>query len=171
MTSRGCWRGNGVSRASGSGRVVAAVLAGVMGCGGAEAGALTVVDAYAAEPVTVETGAVYFRVVNPRPTADTLLTATCDIAARALVHEQRAVGGMVHMHAAEAVPVPARGALQLRPGGLHLMLQGLTARPRAGDTIRVTLQFAQAGAIEVRAPVISYAEVAARAGGGGEDDR
>jgi copper(I)-binding protein len=144
------------------GSAAAAVVA-LVTCAG-ESGALRVLDAYAAEPVTPDAAAVYFRVVNPGAAPDTLLAAECGIAARAAVHAQRAAGGMVHMHPAGPVTVPAEGALQLQPGGLHLMLEGLTVMPRAGDTIHVTLRFARAGAIPVRVPVIPYAEVTDRGG-------
>jgi copper(I)-binding protein len=78
--------------------------------------------------------------------------------------------GGTQMRVVEAVEVPAGGQFQLRPGGLHLMLMSLSRRPRVGDTIEITLQFARAGAITVRVPIVSYLEVSERATVGTQDD-
>jgi copper(I)-binding protein len=128
-----------------------------------EARVLTVVNAYAAEPVTDESAVVYFTVRNGTEVADTLVRAATPIAATADVHREMSMGGMMHMEPAGPVAVPAGGALRLEPGGMHLMLEHLTRRPRVGDTLDVTLTFSRAGPIQVRVPVVAYAEVSERA--------
>ncbi len=133
------------------------------GRAGERDGALTIADAYAAEPVSDEAAVVYLTIRNGTSAADTLVAAATPIAATAGVHHQMAMGAMTHMEPAGPVPVPAGGELRLEPGGTHLMLERLTARPRVGDTIDVTLTFSRAGPIRVRVPVIAYAEVTDRA--------
>jgi copper(I)-binding protein len=125
--------------------------------------ALTVVDAYAAEPVTDESAVVYLTIRNGTAAADTLVGAATPIAATARVHRAMRMGAMTHMEPAGPVAVPAGGELRLEPGGTHLMLERLTRRPQAGDTIDVTLTFGHAGSIGVRVPVIAYAAVSDRA--------
>lgn len=147
-------------------------VAGVVGiaaaCGPAprQDRALTVGDAYAAEPATAEAAAVYFTVWNGTETADTLVGAVTAIAAVAGLHQQMTMGGMTHMMRAGPLVVPAGGELRLEPGGTHLMLEQLAGRPRVGDTIDVTLEFTRAGAIPLRVPVISYVDVSNRAAHG-----
>src|SRR5690606_41595612 len=51
------------------------------------------------------------------------------------------------------LPVPAGGKLELRTGGLHLMLMDLKRKPAVGDTVTFTLRFATSEPITVRAPV------------------
>jgi copper(I)-binding protein len=54
----------------------------------------------------------------------------------------------MRMREVDAIPVPARGAVTLRPGGLHLMLIGLTRPLAAGETVPVTLRFERAGEVQ-----------------------
>jgi copper(I)-binding protein len=126
-------------------------------------GALTVADAYAAEPLTDESAVVYLTVRNGTATSDTLVGAATPIAAAAGVHREVRMGAMTHMEPAGPVALPAGERLRLEPGGAHLMLERLIRRPRVGDTIDLTLTFSRAGPIRVRVPVIGYAEVSDRA--------
>ncbi|PKP62731.1 MAG: hypothetical protein CVT86_07040, partial [Alphaproteobacteria bacterium HGW-Alphaproteobacteria-8] len=43
----------------------------------------------------------------------------------------------------------------LAPGGLHVMLMGLTAPLAAGDALPLTLIFEKAGSVTLSAPVIA----------------
>ena len=132
-----------------------------------EDSAVVVTDAYAAEPVSRETGAVYLTIENRAEVADTLVDAWTPIASMAHLHRMRGSGG-TQMRAQDVAEVPAGGRLRLRPGDLHLMLMTITAMPRVGDTIDLTLEFRHAGAVTVRVPVVSYLEVSERATVGGE---
>jgi hypothetical protein len=49
------------------------------------------------------------------------------------------------MRPVRALTIPARSAVALAPGGLHLMMTGLKRPLRAGDRFPVTLIFARAG--------------------------
>jgi copper(I)-binding protein len=129
-------------------------------------GALSVTEAYAAAPVTDESAVVYLTIRNGTRVADTLVGAATSIAAAAGVHREMPMGAMTRMESAGPIAVPAGGQLRLAPGGLHLMLERLSRRPRAGDTIDVTLTFRHAGAVRVRVPVIPYADVSDRAARG-----
>lgn len=100
-------------------------------------------------------GAVYFTVVNPGPRSDRLVRVETPAAEAAEPHESVAeADGMMRMvpHP-DGFEVPARGTLELAPGGKHLMLAGLRRPPDAGGTIHLILHFARAGAVEVEAAV------------------
>jgi len=47
----------------------------------------------------------------------------------------------------------------MQPGGIHVMLGGLTAEYKIGDTLRLTLTFARAGQISIAAPVVPFGEM------------
>jgi len=130
--------------------------------------AVVVTDAYAAEPVSRETGAVYLTIENRAEVADTLTGAWTPIASMAHLHRMGGSGGM-QMRTQDVAEIPAGGRLRLRPGDLHLMLMTITAMPHVGDTIDLTLEFRHAGAVTVRVPVVSYLEVSERATVGGQD--
>jgi hypothetical protein len=156
----------GAAAAAGGGRRLVAALLLAMACGTAEQGSapegLEVSDAYAAEPVSTDVAAAYLTIRNHDATPDTLTGAQTPVAGMVHLHRMAGIGG-AQMRPTDAVEIPAGGQLQLRPGGLHLMLMGLTRRPRVGDTLEITLQFRRAGAVTVRAPVVSYLDVSERA--------
>jgi copper(I)-binding protein len=51
------------------------------------------------------------------------------------------------------IPVPAGGTARLQPGGLHVMLIGLTQELAVDATLDLTLNFAESGVIELTVPV------------------
>ena len=53
----------------------------------------------------------------------------------------------------QRLEIPARGAVELKPGGLHLMLIGLKQQLKPGDKIEVTLSFEKSGDKTVQAEV------------------
>jgi copper(I)-binding protein len=63
------------------------------------------------------------------------------------------MGGMMNMRQVESIPVPAKGSVELKPGGYHVMLIGLTKDLKAGDTLPVTLTFEPGGTVKVTAKV------------------
>jgi copper(I)-binding protein len=93
-------------------------------------------------------GAGYLTIRNAGP-ADRLLAASTPAAARLELHNVERDGEVMRMREVAAIPVPARGSVTLQPGGLHLMLIGLTAPLVVGDTIPVTLRFERAGEMRV----------------------
>ncbi|HZH46134.1 MAG TPA: copper chaperone PCu(A)C [Roseococcus sp.] len=93
-------------------------------------------------------GAGYLTIRNAGP-ADRLLAASTPAAARLELHNVERDGEVMRMREVAAIPVPARGSVTLQPGGLHLMLIGLTAPLVAGETIPVTLRFERAGEMRV----------------------
>ena len=117
------------------------------------AGALTIRRLVAPAPVADAPMALYLEVANGGAAADTLLGVEVDGARAASLHAT--VAGRMRPVAVLAMPPGATAAL--RPGGLHLMVEGLA--PTAGDTVRATLRFARAGAVRVAAPVVAYADL------------
>jgi hypothetical protein len=91
-------------------------------------------------------------------TAEAKLVAVSTPAAKtAEIHMSQESGGVMHMHALDAIPLPAGKRVELKPGGYHIMLVGLTKPLAAGDQVPLTLTVEDAGGkrtqIEVRAEV------------------
>jgi periplasmic copper chaperone A len=150
----------------------AALLAACAGHSRVSVAAVSVTDPYAAEPVSADVAAIYLTIRNDTDEPDTLVSAETPIAAMANLHRMVGTGGAPQMRAVSGVEIPAHGQLQLRPGGLHLMLMNLVTLPHAGDTVDLTLVLRHAGTIAVRVPVVSYLEVGERAAvGGGQEQR
>ncbi len=66
---------------------------------------------------------------------------TTPLAQRAEVHRSVTEGDRVRMEAVPRAEVPAGGELTMAPGGMHLMLMGLTGTLTEGDTSPVCLAF------------------------------
>ena len=61
------------------------------------------------------------------------------------IHESSIQGGVMQMRAVPRVELPANRSVELKPGGYHVMLMGLTAPLKAGETVPITLTFEDAG--------------------------
>jgi copper(I)-binding protein len=57
------------------------------------------------------------------------------------------------MEHVEALDIPADGMLEMKPGGYHIMLMGLTQPLKEGDEIEITLTFEKAGEVKLKAKV------------------
>jgi copper(I)-binding protein len=62
-------------------------------------------------------------------------------AARCSVHEMTMRENVMRMRPLETLPIPAAGTVELKEGGDHVMLEGLTRTLKPGDTVRLTLTF------------------------------
>lgn len=98
--------------------------------------------------------AVYMVLTNPGSAADRLLSASADVAKAVEVHESIMDGDVMRMQQlTDGIEIPANGQVELKPGGLHIMLIGLNRDLNPGETFPVTLQFESAGAVTVEAEV------------------
>jgi len=122
-------------------------------------GGLVVTQAVVAEPASLDEAAAYLTLKNDTPQEDTIVAIAADLAARAEIHETMGEGEMRHMMSMPSVSIPARGELKLTPGGVHVMLLQLRKKLAAGDTVKLYLSLARAGALEVHAPVVPYADL------------
>jgi hypothetical protein len=98
-------------------------------------------------------GAVYVTVTNRGAGADAIVGAATDAAAVVELHETVQEGGVMKMRPLPRFEVPAGGRLEMKPGGPHIMLLGLTRDLKPGDTVAVTLIFEKAGRMTIEAPV------------------
>ncbi len=98
-------------------------------------------------------GAIYVTIRNTGAAPDALVSATSDAAQKVELHQTKNEGGVMMMAPIPELEVPAGGTIEMRPGGYHVMLLGLTRDLAPGDTVRVTLNFRRAGAVTVQAPV------------------
>ncbi len=97
------------------------------------------------------TAAVYLDLRNEGSGSDRLLAAASPAAERIELHEHRHAGGVMSMAQLPAVELPPAETVQLRPGGIHLMLLGLKHPLRPGDRLPLTLTFEQGGEVTVEA--------------------
>ena len=111
----------------------------------AAAGSLIVADAWTRPAAAGQTGAGYLSITNRGLAADRLIAASTPAAATVSIHESAMLGSVATMRAVGAVTIAGGGTVLFKPGGLHLMLEGLKRPLKTGDRVAVTLVFAKAG--------------------------
>jgi len=110
----------------------------------AQTNQLDVNNAWArATPGKAENGAAYLTIQSPTP--DRLLTVSSPVAKKAELHTMSMEGMVMKMRPLAGVDIPAGQPVTLKPGGQHVMLLGLDAPLREGQTFPLTLTFEKAG--------------------------
>ena len=88
------------------------------------------------------------------PEDDRLVSVASPVAGRIEIHESRMESNMMMMRELkEGMPLPAGQTVELKPGGNHIMLLSVTEPLKAGDSVPLTLTFASAAPVEIRATV------------------
>jgi copper(I)-binding protein len=99
--------------------------------------------------------AAYMTIANKGDTDDRLKSASTPKAKAVELHQTTMTAdGVMQMRKVEdGLPVEAGASLVLKPGGTHLMLLGLEDALKVGEELVLTLEFANAGPIDVVVPV------------------
>ena len=108
-------------------------------------------------PGTARGSAAYAIIENTSAKADRLMEVSSPDADKVEIHESKMNGAIMSMSPIETVPVPARGTLDLKPGGVHVMIMGLTRPLKAGETLPLTFSFEFFGDVDVNAMVAPLA--------------
>jgi hypothetical protein len=98
--------------------------------------------------------AVYLVLANGGGAADRLIAAQADVSNAVEIHETKMEGDVMRMAQVEGgIELPAGGQVELKPGGYHVMLIGLTRDLNVGEKFPVTLQFESGNSLVVEAEV------------------
>ena len=86
-----------------------------------------------------------------------LVSASSPLTSAVDVHEMAMQDNVMRMRQVPAVELPAGKAVNLQPGGYHVMLMNLQQQVKEGDTVPITLVFegkdGKRESVEVKAPV------------------
>jgi len=116
--------------------------------------AIKIEDAYTRATVPgQQVAGGFMKIENKGSAVDQLLSASSPAAGEVQLHEMSMDGNVMKMRQVKDIAVPAGGAVELKPGGLHLMFMNIKAPLTAGETVPVKLKFAKAGEVEVKMPV------------------
>jgi copper(I)-binding protein len=163
------------------GAFLAIGLSTLVSCGGSDSASDTTVTGSPATPVitvsgqwartspdATDMGAAYLTINSDAD--DTLVSAMVDssVAAMAQIHEMVPVesemstestmdSSAMTMQEVDQIDIVAGTALELKPGGYHVMLMKLVKPLVTGETFKVTLNFTKAGAVVVDVPVLEDA--------------
>jgi|Laugresu1bdmlbsd_1035121.scaffolds.fasta_scaffold02986_7 hypothetical protein len=85
-----------------------------------------------------------------------LISAKSPAAGIVEVHEMAMEGGVMKMRAVDGLALPMGKAVELKPGGYHVMLMDLKSQVKDGDAVPLTLTFetkdGKRQTLEVKAP-------------------
>lgn len=105
-------------------------------------------------PAAMPMLAGFARLANPCESDVTVVAASSDAFASVELHESRIVDGVSRMRPVRALRIPAGRAVELAPGGLHLMLMQPVRAPEVGQSVELRLRLGDgreiAGRFEVR---------------------
>jgi periplasmic copper chaperone A len=103
-----------------------------------------------ATPPGATVGGGYLKIVNGTAKPVRLVGAETAVADKVEVHAMSMEGGVMRMRPLEGgLEVPPGGEVELKPGGMHLMLIGLKRALVEGETAPLTLVFDGGVRIEV----------------------
>jgi copper(I)-binding protein len=119
----------------------------------AKVGSVQIENAYTRATVPGQMAAGGFMKIENKGAADQLISASSPVSGEVQLHEMAMEGNVMKMRQVKDIAVPAGGAVELKPGGLHLMFMNIKAPLAAGETVPVKLKFAKAGEVEVKMPV------------------
>ena len=83
------------------------------------------------------------------------VSASSTDAGRVEMHTHMNDNGIMKMRQVNDIDVPANDSVELKPGGLHLMIFDLKSPFKPGDMIALTIKFEKAGEVDMRAMVQS----------------
>jgi copper(I)-binding protein len=103
---------------------------------------------------TPATSAAFMVIQNNTDAEDRLVRAECDAAETVEIHESTLENDVMKMRPlTDGAPIPAGSSIELKPGGVHVMLIGLRRDLNPGDTVSITLHFANSDPVTVQAAV------------------
>ena len=114
---------------------------------------LVVRDAWTRQTPGSDVAAVYLTLQNPTRQPVTVVGVESSAASHAMIHESTTEGGISKMRAHERLVVAPGETLKFEPGGLHVMLHGLTQPLVVGQNIPLTVQLADGTKVPTTAVV------------------
>lgn len=101
-----------------------------------------------------ETGAAYLTLTGG-DSADALVAASSPVAETVELHTHLEEDGVMRMRPVAMIPVGPGEKVELKPGGLHIMLIGLKGPLKEGKRFPLTLTFQRAGTVRTEVPVLA----------------
>lgn len=117
---------------------------------------IMVMDARAPASLTpmAKTAAIYMVLMNHGMATDVLTSVATPAASHASAHQTIDDNGVMKMREIERIELVQHGTVTFAPGGYHIMLVGLAAPLKAGQTFPLVMTFEKAGDVTVDVQVV-----------------
>jgi copper(I)-binding protein len=119
----------------------------------AQTPALSAADAWIRATPGSDVAAVYLTLHNSSAQPVEVIEVRTPLAAQAMIHETTVSNGQSTMRAHQPLRIAGGATVRFAPGGLHIMLHGLTRPLRPGDAVPLSLQLAGGATVAVTAHV------------------
>lgn len=101
------------------------------------------------------TGSVYLTVHNKSGQDDLLLAVDISVAESTAIYSTTVKDGVAGMDPMPmGVNLPSHDEVVMRPGGLHIMMTGVSKDSKVGDLLPVKMVFRDAGSLDFEVPVV-----------------
>lgn len=136
-----------------------------------KSGSLTINQPWARPTIgKAPNSAAYLKITNNGGAPDTLIGVKSDVARRVELHATKNEGGIMKMRAVkDGITVAAHKSVELKPGGYHIMLVGLSRKLNDGDMFDLSLQFKMQGVVPVKVKIQKMGSMDGKAMKGGHD--
>jgi copper(I)-binding protein len=116
---------------------------------------ISVQEAWARAPAGKAATSAAYMTVHTSGAADQLVGVSTPVASKAELHETTKEDGVMKMRPVTSIAIAPGKPAMLAPGGLHVMLMGLTQPLHVGDSFPLTLRFARAAPVTVSVRVVA----------------
>jgi periplasmic copper chaperone A len=121
-----------------------------------------------ATPKGASTGAVYMTITNKGTAPDRVSCVSSDASAQCQIHSMTMEAGVMKMRPVEGgLEIKPGETVTLKPASFHMMLVDLKHPLEAGQTVKATLKFDNAGTVDVDYPIAAIGAPAPGAASGG----
>jgi copper(I)-binding protein len=105
--------------------------------------------------MTEAVSAAYMTIENTGSTPDRLISVNADVAGLAELHQTVVKDNVAQMlPLPDGIEIPAGGSVELKPGGMHIMLMQLQHDLAPDQVVNLTLKFASGTELKMQAPVL-----------------
>ena len=117
---------------------------------------LVIRDGHVRAPIPGTTStAAYMTLQNSGDEPLAVTRVTTSAAGSAKLHNSMNHNGMIHMVGVDSLNIPAGSIVELKEGGMHVMLEEPAATIRPGTSVELTLHLADGTAVTTSLPVRS----------------
>ena len=114
---------------------------------------LIATDAWVRVTPGTDVAAAYFTLRNVSKKPVTLIAIDSSIATMVMIHETKTEGGISRMRPHESLVIPPGKSVKLEPGGLHVMLHGVSHSLAPGASVPLVLRLANGTSLQIVALV------------------
>jgi copper(I)-binding protein len=119
----------------------------------AQAPTLIVLDAWTRQVPGSDVAAAYLTLRNPTTKPVTIVGVESTVAEHAMIHETKTVSGQSQMRPHEQLIIAPGQTVKFEPGGLHVMLHGMTHPVAVGQSVPLVLLLADGSKVPAAAVV------------------